>query len=72
MQEVFKWVDQYGNTIFSQLRRIGSSLDWSRQVQPRHPDVQKAFQHAGGTSHKLLLIQSCCSHKLCQGHDHCR
>jgi valyl-tRNA synthetase len=32
MQEVFKWVDQYGNTIFSQLRRIGSSLDWSRQV----------------------------------------
>ncbi len=32
MQEVFKWVEQYGGTICSQLRRIGSSLDWSRQV----------------------------------------
>lgn len=39
MQEVFKWVDQYGNTIFSQLRRIGSSLDWSRQVLLLHTQI---------------------------------
>ncbi len=37
MKEVFKWVEQYGNTIFSQLRRIGSSLDWSRQVRGARP-----------------------------------
>ena len=33
MEEVYKWVDQYGGTINQQLRRIGSSLDWNRQVR---------------------------------------
>jgi hypothetical protein len=32
VEEVWKWKNDYGNTIFSQLRRMGSSLDWSRQV----------------------------------------
>jgi hypothetical protein len=30
--EVYKWVDEYGGRICDQLRRIGSSVDWSRQV----------------------------------------
>ena len=46
MQEVFKWVAQYGNTIFSQLRRIGSSLDWSRQVLLQHLHDTCAFSYA--------------------------
>ncbi len=29
--QVFTWKEQYGNTICSQLRRLGSSLDWSRE-----------------------------------------
>lgn len=32
MTEVFKWVDQYGGRICEQLRRMGSSVDWDRQV----------------------------------------
>ena len=31
LKEVFTWKEQYGNTICSQLRRLGSSLDWSRE-----------------------------------------
>ena len=31
LKEVWKWKEQYGNTITSQLRRLGSSLDWSRE-----------------------------------------
>ena len=30
--EVWQWVDQYGNRIHDQLRRLGSSVDWSRSV----------------------------------------
>eukprot|EP00877_Chromochloris_zofingiensis_P001129 jgi/Chrzof1/11016/Cz05g20150.t1 len=32
LTEVFKWVDQYGGRICEQLRRMGSSVDWDRQV----------------------------------------
>ena len=32
MEEVYKWVDQYGGNICRQLRRMGSSVDWSRQA----------------------------------------
>ena len=35
MGEVFKHVEQYGGHICSQLRRMGASTDWSRQVLPR-------------------------------------
>ncbi len=30
--EVWQWVDQYGHRIHDQLRRLGSSVDWSRSV----------------------------------------
>ena len=30
VQEVWKWKDKYGNRIYDQLRRLGSSYDWSR------------------------------------------
>lgn len=32
LQEVFKWVDEYGGRICTQLRRMGSSVDWDRCV----------------------------------------
>ncbi len=28
---VWKWVDQYGNRIYEQLKRLGASCDWSRK-----------------------------------------
>ncbi len=30
--EVWKWVEEYGGRICDQLRRIGSSVDWSRKA----------------------------------------
>ena len=35
MEEVYRWVDQYGGNICRQLRRMGSSVDWSRQARCR-------------------------------------
>uniref|UniRef100_A0A0E0KHR3 valine--tRNA ligase n=1 Tax=Oryza punctata TaxID=4537 RepID=A0A0E0KHR3_ORYPU len=32
VSEVLKWKDEYGGTILNQLRRLGASLDWSREV----------------------------------------
>jgi valyl-tRNA synthetase len=32
LAEVFKWVDEYGGRICTQLRRMGSSVDWERCV----------------------------------------
>ncbi|KAL0316246.1 UNVERIFIED_CONTAM: Valine--tRNA ligase, mitochondrial 1 [Sesamum radiatum] len=30
--EVWKWKNEYGGTILKQLRRLGASLDWTREV----------------------------------------
>lgn len=30
LEKVWEWKEQYGNTIYSQLKRLGASLDWSR------------------------------------------
>lgn len=32
IEEVWKWKEEYGSNIKNQLKRIGSSLDWSREV----------------------------------------
>ncbi|KAK3027465.1 hypothetical protein RJ639_041071 [Escallonia herrerae] len=32
VSEVWKWKNEYGGTILKQLRRLGASLDWSREV----------------------------------------
>ena len=31
IEKVWEWKEHFGNTIYSQLERIGSSLDWSRE-----------------------------------------
>lgn len=31
IDEVWKWKEEYGGKIFSQIKRIGSSLDWNRE-----------------------------------------
>jgi valyl-tRNA synthetase len=32
LEEVWRWKRESGNTIVQQLRRLGSSLDWDREV----------------------------------------
>jgi valyl-tRNA synthetase len=47
VSEVWKWKEQYGGRICSQLRRLGGSYDWSREVftmdEPRSRAVTEAF-----------------------------
>ncbi|CAB3247151.1 unnamed protein product [Arctia plantaginis] len=47
VDEVWKWKEKHGHTIFNQLRTLGCSLDWSRQaftMDPAHTRaVNKAF-----------------------------
>jgi valyl-tRNA synthetase len=30
IKEVWKWKDQYGDRIYNQIKRLGTSVDWSR------------------------------------------
>lgn len=34
---MWKWKNQHGSTILTQLRRLGASLDWSREVKFAEP-----------------------------------
>lgn len=47
VQQVYNWKEQYGARITTQLRRLGCSLDWSREVftmdAPRAAAVKAAF-----------------------------
>uniref|UniRef100_A0A453JP97 valine--tRNA ligase n=3 Tax=Aegilops tauschii subsp. strangulata TaxID=200361 RepID=A0A453JP97_AEGTS len=47
ISEVLEWKDQYGGTILNQLRRLGASLDWSRECftmdEKRSKAVPEAF-----------------------------
>jgi len=47
LKEVWKWKEEYGNTIINQLRRVGASLDWTRECftmdEKRSKAVTEAF-----------------------------
>ncbi|KMZ60474.1 Valine--tRNA ligase [Zostera marina] len=47
ISEVWKWKEEYGGTILSQERRLGASLDWSRECftmdEKRSKSVTEAF-----------------------------
>jgi len=44
--EVWKWKDQYGNQIKNQLKRLGSSLDWSREAFTMDDKLSRAVIEA--------------------------
>eukprot|EP01087_Luapelamoeba_hula_P023115 TRINITY_DN844_c1_g1_i2.p1 TRINITY_DN844_c1_g1~~TRINITY_DN844_c1_g1_i2.p1 ORF type:complete len:900 (+),score=163.70 TRINITY_DN844_c1_g1_i2:628-3327(+) len=46
VNEVWKWKDQYGNRIKEQLKRLGSSLDWSRECFTMDEKLSKAVVEA--------------------------
>ncbi|KAL0233182.1 hypothetical protein GEMRC1_011927 [Eukaryota sp. GEM-RC1] len=47
VEKVWEWKNDYGSRIFKQLRLLGSSLDWSKEVftmdEPRSHAVQECF-----------------------------
>ncbi|KJE93368.1 valyl-tRNA synthetase [Capsaspora owczarzaki ATCC 30864] len=44
--EVWKWKEQYGDRICTQLRRLGSSYDWDRNVFTMDPKLSNAVNEA--------------------------
>ncbi|XP_027069479.2 valine--tRNA ligase, mitochondrial 1-like isoform X1 [Coffea arabica] len=46
VDEVWKWKNKYGGTILKQLRRLGASLDWSRECFTMDEQRSKAVTEA--------------------------
>ncbi|EAN32093.2 valine--tRNA ligase [Theileria parva strain Muguga] len=55
VEKVFEWNDKYGSNIKNQLKRLGASLDWTREVftmdQPRSTAVIEAFVRLYDSGH---------------------
>ncbi|KAL8526538.1 hypothetical protein ACS0TY_015654 [Phlomoides rotata] len=54
--EVWKWKNEYGGTILRQLRRLGASLDWSRECFTMDEKRSAAVTEAFVRLHKEGLI----------------
>ena len=46
LERVFEWKEQYGGRINAQLRRLGSSLDWSREAFTMDAKLSRAVSRA--------------------------
>ena len=46
LERVFEWKDVYGGKICNQLRRIGSSMDWTREAFTMDEKLSKAVKEA--------------------------
>jgi valyl-tRNA synthetase len=56
VDSVHAWVDKYGNTICSQLRRLGASPDWTRQAFTMDARCSRAVREAFLRLHSSGLV----------------
>jgi len=56
IDRIWDWKEESGNNITRQLRRLGSSLDWSRDRFTMDEDLSKAVKHVFVELHKEGLI----------------
>ena len=56
LAEVHKWVDEYGGKICNQMRRLGTSCDWTRQAYTMNEQLSRAVKEAFLRMHKDGLI----------------
>lgn len=56
VEKVWEWKQESGNTISSQLRRLGASVDWSRERFTMDPALSKAVLQAFVTLYRDGLI----------------
>ncbi|WP_413291731.1 valine--tRNA ligase [Bdellovibrio sp. HCB185ZH] len=56
VEKVWDWKHQYGNRIYSQMRRLGDSCDWDRAVFTLDEGVSKAVRKVFVTLHQKGLI----------------
>eukprot|EP00798_Chlamydomonas_sp_ICE-L_P023645 gene23645-9174_t len=72
LEEVWSWVGEYGGRITDQLRRMGSSVDWSRLAFTMDANLSAAVQEAFVRMHEQgivyrdnRLVNWCCKLKTC-------
>lgn len=46
LKKVYAWKDKYGNRICAQLRRLGASVDWTREAFTMDKNLTEAVKHA--------------------------
>jgi len=56
VERVWEWKRQSGNTIAQQMRRLGASVDWSRDRFTMDPDLSRAVTEAFVRLHEDKLI----------------
>ncbi|KAL6761966.1 tRNA synthetases class I-domain-containing protein [Haematococcus lacustris] len=56
LEQVWGWVGEYGGRICDQLRRLGSSVDWSRQVFTMDTNLSRAVNEAFVRMHEAGVI----------------
>ena len=56
LQKVWEWKEDHGNTITSQLRHLGASVDWSREAFTMDSNLSVAVKEAFVRMHKKGLI----------------
>ncbi len=56
VDRIWEWKEESGNNITRQLRRLGSSLDWSRDRFTMDEDLSEAVKHVFVQLHKEGLI----------------
>jgi len=56
LKEVWKWVKKYGGKILTQFRKLGVSMDWSRERFTLDKEYQKSVKKAFALFYKKKLI----------------
>ncbi len=56
IKKVWEWKDEYGASIYQQIRRMGSSVDWDRAVFTMEAKMSKAVTEAFVRLHEKDLI----------------
>ena len=54
--KVWEWKEDHGNTITSQLRHLGASVDWTREAFTMDDNLSRAVKEAFVRMHKKKLI----------------
>lgn len=56
LARVWEWKEKYGNTICNQFRRLGASVDWTREAFTMDDNLSCAVKHAFVQFHEQGLI----------------
>ncbi len=56
LERVWKWKEQYGGAILDQMKRLGASVDWSREYFTMDAGLSRAVREAFVRLHEQGLI----------------